>query len=78
VLAPYGEEVSAPVKECRCGRRYLSWSWAELPLVGYLPNGQDAAGEVLELRNCACGSTIAMNFGDVPSLPPLSCEHVGR
>jgi hypothetical protein len=62
--------VSSIIKECSCGRSYLSGSWRALRLIGYIDNGRDAAGEVLELRNCTCGSTIALDFGDLPPSTP--------
>ena len=54
------------VKRCSCGRAYDAEAWARLPLAGYTQNGRDAAGELLELRHCACGSTIAIDFGEEP------------
>lgn len=45
------------MKTCKCGRVHSQVEWSQLPLVGEqrLP-----WGEVQELRNCACGSTIAI------------------
>jgi hypothetical protein len=44
-------------KTCRCGASWSRESWALLLLVGYADGGED--GE-LELRNCRCGSTLAV------------------
>ena len=44
-------------KTCRCGASWSRKAWAQLPLVGYADGGDD--GE-LELRNCDCGSTLAV------------------
>lgn len=45
-------------KRCRCGQVYCGHEWAELPYVGE----QNYEGEVLEFRNCSCGSTIAVEL----------------
>ncbi|HSO32662.1 MAG TPA: hypothetical protein VLT33_09100 [Labilithrix sp.] len=44
-------------KVCRCGASWSPASWATLTLVGYADGAED--GE-LELRNCRCGSTLAV------------------
>jgi hypothetical protein len=45
-------------KYCRCGRAYsMLDTWRALPLVGYMPDEDETD---LELRNCPCGSTIAI------------------
>jgi hypothetical protein len=45
------------VKTCSCcGQKYTAPEWGSLPLCGYY---QDEV-ERLELRNCRCGSTIAI------------------
>jgi hypothetical protein len=47
-------------KACRCcGREYSLSPWRELAYVGI----QDDGVEALELRNCACGSTLAIELG---------------
>jgi hypothetical protein len=51
-----------PVKHCACGRSISPDSWGRLRLVGTTGNGR-GIGEVLELRNCACGSTLAKPIG---------------
>jgi hypothetical protein len=50
------------MKHCACGRTISPDSWECLPLVGRTDNGR-GIGELLELRNCACGSTLAMPIG---------------
>lgn len=44
-------------KRCGCGRLYTAEAWQALPYVGVqrLDDEPD-----LELRNCACGSTLAI------------------
>jgi hypothetical protein len=54
------------MKRCACGREYDAETWPKLPLAGYSRNGREAAGELLELRHCPCGSTIAIDFGEEP------------
>lgn len=43
-------------KHCGCGRSWTKVEWSTLHRVGVL----DAGGERLELRQCACESTIAV------------------
>jgi hypothetical protein len=48
---------------CGCGAKYPTpAAWEALPLVGYLCQPEDNTGpeEHLELRNCPCGSTKAV------------------
>ena len=49
---------------CTCGRAYDHWQWLRLPLVGIqhidLDDGEPAM--LLELRNCACRSTVSRDF----------------
>ena len=40
------------VKRCSCGRQFTRDGWAWLPVVGVM--------EGIELRNCPCGSSIAL------------------
>jgi hypothetical protein len=56
-----------PVKVCSCGARYTAAEWQALPLCGYWYTPADDTGpEVnLELRQCTCQSTIAVE------LPPV-------
>lgn len=49
------------MKTCSCGRSHSLASWRDLPYVGI----QRVDGEPdLELRNCACGSTLAIELVD--------------
>ncbi len=52
------------VKRCGCGREYTRSRWLSLPRCGrvHLTKGD----EVIELRNCACGSSLALQL-DVAS-----------
>ncbi len=53
------------VKTCPCcGRNHDAHRWASLPFVGTMASDTD--GIDLELRNCACDSTIAI---EVPGTP---------
>ena len=49
------------VKRCACGAAYTERGWDQLAVVGVISVPEDADGpaEKLEMRNCACGSTIA-------------------
>jgi hypothetical protein len=53
-------------KECSCGRAYSRESWDRIPVAGFMQKGKDVAGEVVELKLCACGSSIAVDLGDEP------------
>jgi hypothetical protein len=55
----------APLKQCRCGRTYERDSWQALPFVGRMTNGRTSEPEVVELRLCTCGSSLA-----IPEAPP--------
>jgi hypothetical protein len=44
------------LKRCGCGRCFTRAQWRELQYVG----AQADDVETLELRNCPCGSTIAV------------------
>lgn len=46
------------LKRCACGRVHNLSGWLALPLVGRQPT---VGGQGLELRNCACGSTISVD-----------------
>lgn len=54
-----------PVKSCKCGLAFDESAWRALPLTGTMSDGD---GGELELRNCHCGSTIAIEI--VPHLAP--------
>lgn len=45
------------LKQCACGAVHTHTEWIRLPFVGHQP---DYVGGLLELRNCGCGSTIAV------------------
>ncbi len=57
------------VTTCSCGQTYTAAAFRNLPLCGYQADGD---GGELELRNCACGSTISR---DVPA--PQPCMTLG-
>lgn len=49
-------------KSCRCGREYTPEAWAKLPFVGVQQfEGDDVR---IELRNCACDSTLGILVED--------------
>lgn len=57
------------MKTCStCGRRHTPSDWAALQLIGVQRIEADDEGpaETLELRNCVCGSTLAITQGDRP------------
>jgi hypothetical protein len=68
------------MKSCKtCGTTHDGASWSCLKLCGYQPNGRETAGEIMELRLCSCGSSLAMDFGDQPdSVPNLRRAAVRR
>lgn len=45
------------VAVCACGSSYSEPAWRRLHFVGVMPGERE--GEPIELRNCACGSTIS-------------------
>jgi DNA-binding response OmpR family regulator len=56
-------DADSELKRCRCcGREHDADSWQLLQWVAEIDNGR-GAGERLELRNCACGSTLAWELG---------------
>ncbi|MDX6480338.1 MAG: hypothetical protein QOG85_848 [Gaiellaceae bacterium] len=59
-----GLRTFAPVeKRCRCGARYDAAGWLALPYLGV--QQLDAGEPRLELRNCTCGSTLAIELREV-------------
>lgn len=55
-----GEQV---FKTCACGVAYTRAGWRALPLANPECPRWDVAGDgvdILELRNCCCGSTLAI------------------
>jgi hypothetical protein len=65
-------------KECGCGRFHTAEQWNALRLIGYQPAGERM---LLELRDCLCHSTIAI---EVPLVTPgedvgiACCRRCGR
>ncbi len=53
-------------KTCSCGRTFSRESWNRIPVSGFMDKGKDLAGVVIELKNCECGSTLAVDLGDEP------------
>jgi hypothetical protein len=69
----------ARFKECVCGRIYSRESWNRIPSAGFMIKGKDVAGELVELKLCACGSSIAVDLGDEPdSLPTIRAARPAR
>lgn len=64
VRGPVRSSQSEIVKQCGCGREYTRGQWLALHLCGrmHVPG----SGIALELRNCVCGSSIAVECDDVP------------
>jgi transposase-like protein len=56
-LFPLDLPASFP-KPCRCGIVHTRDTWKDLPLAGEMPD----EGVTLELRNCPCGSTLAIEL----------------
>lgn len=52
-------------KRCACGRVWWREAWMMLEYVGIMDDGVDR----IELRQCACGSTISMLVSVVARLP---------
>lgn len=50
------------IKICACGSDFTRDEWLELELVG---EQDDGAGGRLQLRNCPCESTIAIELADL-------------
>jgi hypothetical protein len=46
------------MKRCGCGCEYTPEQWQALPYVGVMRDDVEA----LELRNCVCGSTLAVEM----------------
>jgi hypothetical protein len=62
------EERMSDVKVCGCGRTYTAEQWSTLEMVGRMFDVE----ETIELRNCPCGSTIAVtvDLAHASTLPP--------
>lgn len=52
------------IKKCGCGHSYTLQGWRRLDLRGYMGDS-DYGMEMMELRNCACGSTLAVLVDDL-------------
>ena len=66
-----------PLARCTCGQLYSSEGWERAALVGYVPSGRDAAGELLETRLCeSCGERLYLDCGEQPD--PHSAASLGR
>ena len=60
----------AIIKKCSCGREFSRQEWLRLPICGRLHI--TLRGAVVELRNCTCGSSIALEVetsGDAVAAP---------
>ena len=44
------------VKRCACGRTFTAHEWSLLVFVGRMMDPEES----IELRNCPCGSTVAI------------------
>ncbi len=64
--------MSAVVKVCGCGRIYTAAAWAALDVVGTMPSEEPTFD--LDMRNCPCGSTIAIQ---VPASKDKCERHIG-
>jgi CheY-like chemotaxis protein len=64
VRGPVRSSSTKVVKQCGCGREYTRDEWVELRLCGrmHVPG----SGIALELRNCICGSSIAVQSDEPP------------
>jgi hypothetical protein len=51
-------------KACRCGETWSREEWGELP-----PVGRYRADEVLEIRSCVCGATLAVPARELDAAP---------
>lgn len=51
-------QLNVTPKRCACGAVYDGHAWARLPLVGLHVDDEES----IELRNCRCGSTIAVEL----------------
>ena len=49
-----------PPKHCACGEMHTRDAWQALALVGHMTDET----ECIELRNCTCGSTLAIVAGE--------------
>lgn len=56
---PPPSRASGVIKECPCGEAYAMDAWLALPLCGRM-RVAEPPDTTLELRNCGCGSTLAL------------------
>lgn len=49
-----------PFKRCACGRAFTRADWEQLEFVGVQETDDEDAHYRTEMRNCPCGSTIAV------------------
>lgn len=47
---------TANLHQCSCGSTYTQAEWDAFPSIGFMDGG---FGRLLDLRNCACGSTMS-------------------
>lgn len=67
-MKPRNTATEPVIKTCGCGLKYTPMRWKTLKLIGMPDDGH----EKLELRNCACGSTIAVLIAvTCPTCQPL-------
>ena len=61
------------LKTCgTCGRRLTAADWKALPLIGVIDDRRKHSdGERMQMRNCSCGSTLAIVTDLAPVLVPL-------
>lgn len=54
----------APIARCSCGATYTAQQWQSLELVGHqaAPASETEPALYIELRNCSCRSTIAVEM----------------
>lgn len=46
-------------KKCGCGKSYGAYAWLSLKRAGVIDDGED----LIEIRQCSCGSTIGYKIG---------------
>jgi hypothetical protein len=55
------------IKRCLCGASYTDETWKALRYVGLQDLGD---GELAELRDCTCSSTLAIELPPTDGAPP--------
>lgn len=60
--------VPEPFKACGCGRHFTRAEWDAIPSLGLMLSDRD--GFELNLKNCACGSTISVEQPIPPYVKP--------